>query len=343
MSKNFYQISLTLLELFDAPQIIKRISSSLDSIVNNPAIKDTIFSIALIEVLDIDCKFSLVSEVADNDVIYDSNLRDSEGFRNLFKISECSVISKSSIFCLSLIRNNFSASYITNQLQKVAKKFDLYQEKNYEQRTIFKSLLRFAFVERLLPGKMKKANMRNYYENLKISIRWLTKDPHFWLQYGMANITFKEYDKAQQYFNQSYSIAYSKKQDYDTRGIDAQQARLYILIAIEEKEPFKAYNEFEKANSLLTKLDDSVYKFRQVEKYKDYYEFCYDTLSRKNQVNFLHACREMRKAIDDAESRGYINAGDQKTICRTKKSLDHVISEITFFSKKHGVKEEADI
>ncbi len=58
--KDSFQFSLSLLALLDAPQIKNRITSLLVNIIKNQEHKNTIFSIALIEVLDLKPSFSLL-------------------------------------------------------------------------------------------------------------------------------------------------------------------------------------------------------------------------------------------------------------------------------------------
>ncbi len=110
--KNSLQISLSLLSLFESPQIKDRISILLSTLFKNPSYKETIFAIALIEILDLTANFSLISEVANNNEIYTSSLRNNESFNHLFKLANKHALTKSSLFCLFLIRNDFPASYI---------------------------------------------------------------------------------------------------------------------------------------------------------------------------------------------------------------------------------------
>ncbi len=326
--KHLSQISLTLLSLFNSPQIRDRISSALQGLVTDQETKDTIFSIAFIEILDMPCKFSLISDVADNDIIYSSELQQNQSFKDLFHVNGLEINTKSSLFCLSLVRNHFSPTYVTSQLQKIAQYFNSYSKRDYEQSVIFKSTLRFSFVERLISDENKKGNLRRYYEDLKISVPWLKSNPHFWLQYGMANITFKEYTKAQQYLDQSYSLA-RKKDQYRTDSIDAQQARLHILLAMGGKDPSEIYSAFSKAHSLLDRLDNDVYKFRQVEKYKDFHDACYHLLSKGNKVNFQRASKKMRQVIDNSVDSGEIDASQQQSIKKAKQNLDYIINSIS--------------
>ncbi len=322
-SKNKSQLSLTLLALFNSPQFVDRIASELKPLLSDSEIKDTVFSIAFAEVLDIPCRSSIISDISGNDRIYSSDLKNNKNFKNIFHINGDGINTKSSLFCLSLIRHHFSPTYVTQSLQKISKRFNEYTSKDYEQRTIFLATLRFSFVERLLSDTNKKASLKRYYENLKVSVGWLKNDPHFWLQYGMAQITFKEYSKAQQFLDSSYALAI-KKDKYHTSNIDTQQARLFLLKAMQESEGHKIFDLFSKAHSLLDKLDNDVYKYRQVDTYGDFYSSCYEKLSKGDQVAFQRACQKMEKSIETGVNNGELDLFQQLPVRKAKDKLINI-------------------
>lgn len=325
--KSSLQISLALLYLFEAPQIKEKISQVISGLFEIDSHKDTVFAICLLEVLDLRPTFSLVSEVAGNDAVYNVSVRNNESFRNLFKLSSSQVVSKSSLFCLSLINNHYSSTYITSKLLEIAKKFNKYKKKDFEQDRIFKSMLRFSSVERLLPGANKLSNLNRYYEDLKVAVPWLKNDPHFWLQYGMANIAYKEYGKAQQFIDQAYAIA-NKKDNYHTSNIDTQQARLFLVLAMRENVSSKIYELFQKAHKLLSSLDNDIYKFRQINKYRDFFEDSYSKLSRKNKTAFKGVCERLVREIEIAESRGEIDIYQQRSIGKAKNNLIYMVDKM---------------
>jgi len=326
-NKNKSQLSLTLLAIFNSPQFVDRIANELQPLLSDIEIKDTVFSIAFAEILDIPCRRSIISDISGNDRIYSSELNNNENFKNLFHVNGEGINTKSSLFCLSLIRHHFSPTYVTQSLQKIAKRFNEYKSKDYEQRTIFLATLRFSFVERLLSDTNKKSSLKRYYENLKVSVNWLKNDPHFWLQYGMAQITFKEYSKAQQFLDSSYALA-MKKDRYHTSNIDTQQARLFLLMAMQESEGHKIFDLFSKAHSLLDKLDNDVYKYRQVDIYGDFYSSCYEKLSKGNQVAFQRACQKMEKSIEIGVNNGELDLIQQLPVRKAKDKLVNIQAAI---------------
>lgn len=323
---NQMQISLALLTIFDSPQMAARIKDVISDLFDTSNFKDTVFSIAILEILNSpNMNSSFISEVAMNNTIYDANFRSNNSFKQMFKFSGNSVISKSSLFCQSLIKNHFEASYITSQLQKIAKKFSAQQGNSFAEERIFKATLRFSFIERLLPTHNKKSNLFKYYEDLKVSVPWLVSDPHYWVQYAMARIPYKDYTKAQSCLDHAYGLA-KNKFNYHTSNIDTQQGRLYLLKAIESVDQSEASNHFKEAHKTFSSLDDDVYKFRQIEKYRDYFESQFKNLSRPNRAYLVTCCQQVLKTIERAANSGSVNLAHQKAVAKTHENLSFILS-----------------
>lgn len=297
LEENKSQISHTLLSIFNSPQIINRIKDLFHYVSGNNEYKDTVFAICLLEVLGLPTNFSLISTLSDNTAIYKTELRENTCFKQLFKEDGCSIISKSSLFSISFIQNAYTSSYITNKLLGLAEKFDKLRSTSDSALTLFKSLLRFSFIERILPDAGKLNSLTKYYEELKIKVNWLKFDPHYWLQYGMARMSYGHLDKAQSNLDESYALARTKEY-YDTSYIDTQQARLYILKALKESDGKIVWDYFLKAHNLLNSLLDDVYKYRQVATYKSIYDKKYNILSVKDREKFKEIVLTMRQRVE---------------------------------------------
>lgn len=319
-----YQLSLALLHLFKAPQIKDRLDSLLLKLLENKNYKQIVFCICILSMLDIPAELSLIADLVGNDEIYSLDLLSNPSLKQIFKVSHNNVSSRSGLFSIFLLQTYFSPSYITKQLQGIAHRLNSYSKKDSSQDKIFKATLRFSFIERLLPGAQKRSTLLEHYENLKVSVPWLKSDPHFWLQYAMANITFKDFSKAQTFLQQAYSLAY-KKQHYDTQSIDTQQARLLILKSIGEADAASAFSLFEQAHHLMIKLDENVYKFRQVPLYKDFHDAWGAKLSKKNAILFQRSCQKILSDINLAESRSIIDHTSVAQSIKAKEALSAIL------------------
>lgn len=281
------QISLNLLALLSSPQMILRVRDLLDGLLSNNHYRDTIFAIALLSATDKPLTSSLISEIALNDAIYSSELRTNENFKQIFQIKGTKILAKSSIFAVALISQQFQATYVVDQLLKIVSTID---DGLDDLKDIQKSLLRFSVVERLLPEKHRMQNLVRYYEHLKREISWLKSDPHFWLQYGMAQLTYKHFPKAQGYFDQAYALA-KQKHNYHTDHLDTQQARLFLMQTIAVDDLPRAFQLFQDGHKIIRSLPDDVHKYRQVQLYKDIFEKKFPLFSKAQKNSFEQACK----------------------------------------------------
>jgi len=286
------QFSLALLGVLHAPQIVERVKGLVAHLLADPKKKDTIFAIAVLSFLDLQLTSSLVAEIAMNDEIYSSDLRNDPAFQQMFALRGSQIRTKSSPFALALISHQFNPTYVVDQLLRIVSKIGDGWGEVKEKKEIQKSLLRFSVVERMLPEKQRKTNLVRYYDSVKRQVQWLGTDPHFWLQYGMTQLTYKDYDTAQKFFKQAYSLA-ERKSGYHTTHIDTQQARLHLMRALEVPDIADAQKLFGDANKLLRSTPNDVHRYRQVELYSGIYTQLYPRFNGTGKAYFEQACRAM--------------------------------------------------
>ncbi|MGU5793454.1 SIR2 family protein [Aeromonas hydrophila] len=294
--ENDSQLSLLLLSILNSPYMRSKVVELTANLKGDKKVEAVVFSICLCKILDIEINKSIISELSDNEKIYESDFLQSKEFKTLFGPFDGINKSMSSLFGLFIIKSTFSPTFMIERLLFIAERFNKRDSKDFEQEKIFKSVLKFSVVERILPSSSKIGQIQRYYKQLKVVVPWLTEDSHFWLQYAMSYIAFEQYDKAQQYLNEAYSIA-RKKQGYHTDNIDTQQAKLYLLAAEKIADGRIVYDNFTRANALLSALKNDVYKVRQVLKYKNFYDSNYKKLSKSNKVDFLYACQNMLTSL----------------------------------------------
>lgn len=343
--KNKYnsQLSFILLGLLDSDNIKNKISKQTDEIYKNDKYKDTVFAICLCEAINIKANASLISELlVDNNEIFTTKLRNNKEFRTLFSLVNGDVKSKSSVLALSLLNNSFSDSYIVNKLLSIVKKLDDSKIHHDNFSHIQKTLLRFRFVEMILPKK--KSALNKYYEQLKINCNWLMRSPHYWVQYAMCRLAFDDYKKAQDYLTTAYEQAKNKNKDYYTDDIDTQQSRLYLNKAISISDNIESFKLFEKAHLLLSKLPNDGRKFRQIILYKDIFDIKYQRFSGKQKVAFEHSVKHALYQADqaimgDLDPRVIYDSKQMKFINFAERDLLHIINEIKTGRENKKIKE----
>ncbi|MGY9273472.1 SIR2 family protein [Citrobacter freundii] len=319
--ENVSQFSVTLLTLLNSPQIKNKLSGLLLQIKKNKKYENTIIAICLCQILGIDTNRSIISELAGNDAIYDPVFTANKNFKEIFNFNNGRVINGSSLFCVFLVKNNFTATAITQRMLAIASKFSQLNTKDHEQDRIFKAMLKFSFVEQLLPEHLKVGNLQRYYEDLKVEVSWLSYNPHFWLQYAMCYIVFENYPRAQRFLDQAYALAVQKT-NYHTNNIDTQQAKLYLLSSDKIADGAVVYSNFEKANSLLNNLNVDIYSLRQITKYKGFHIENYKKLSKSNKAKFLDSCKKMLDKITSYEGDDSVSQG---ILLRAKDALTSIV------------------
>ncbi|EKO3405044.1 SIR2 family protein [Vibrio fluvialis] len=298
--RNEAQVSLALIDFLDSPVIKDKITLPFNQLKKNPEFESTILAICLSQIIGVPTTKSLISELAGNDSIYLPEFINMQEFRQLFYMKNGEISNSSSILAVCIIKEHFSASQVTSHLLRIASKFNDLGRKDAIQERVFKSMLKFSFVERILPRTAKVGNLQRYYEDLKVHIPWLRNDPHFWLQYAMSFIAYKKYLKAQSCLDQAYDLAKARR-DYHTNNIDTQQARLWLLEASTFSDGNKAYSNFSKAHNLLRQLKNDIYKFRQINRYKEFYDDNFSKLPKKSKPTFFSACKDILALIEKLE------------------------------------------
>lgn len=322
------QISLLLLGLLSSPYIKNKIQQQTSLIYSNKQFKKTVFAICICEVANVNPTASLVSEISGSNAIYSVSLRRYDPFNQLFKVGATSITSKSSVLSLSLLNNTFKDIYVRDALLDIVEKTDSIKGQEVEIKRIFKSLLRFHIVERILP--QNQSVLDRYYEQLKLRCTWLTESPHFWVQYAMCRLSFSDYSRAQKYLSNAYQKADAKKGSYHTDNIDTQQARLYLNQCIDTAQPSESFQLFDKAHKLLESLPVEGQKFRQVLLYKKVYDTKYQWFSKKHKVNFEHASKRMLKQAMHHEPTKEVayNSKMIKFIYLAEETLKEIIESI---------------
>jgi hypothetical protein len=320
---NNSQFSSSLLSIFDAPQIKDRLRGLITPLLRNPDYQSMIFSICLLEELGLPRSTTLISEIADNDAIWDAKVTDDPSFRQLFEIRHGKVASKSAILTHTLLTNFFKSFYIVSRLLDLAEKYDRIRDTGEIQYQIFLSLVRFSTVERMLPDEGKVNSLIRYYEDLKIRVPRQISNPMFWLQYGMARISHNQLSEAQAHISAAYRLA-DRRDYFDTSAIDTQQARIHLMVAIQSSDGRNAWEQFEKAHKILSALTDDKFKFRQLPLYLEFYEKKYELIPSKSKAGFAAAIRHTRSLIQKSTRFSQYSVEADASLWYARRCLDRI-------------------
>lgn len=319
------QMSVLLLDILDSPHIKEKLKNIVDNLLcSNDELKRVTVIALFLCMLDIKVDTALVSHFAGS-VAYSSNVINNENFIDIFRVDRSLFMSKSSIFCQKVIRDFVSADYTMKVMLDIASTLDN-NGNGYVYDTIFKSCLKFSTIERVLPEEDKLKNIISYYERLKRCIKWLVNDPHFWLQYAMGHISCKNYEKAQLLIKNAYGKA-KAKDNYYTDNIDTQQARLYMLMAMDASSTLEAVELFNDGHRILLKVPNSIYKYRQIRLYKKFYDEVKSNLDFNYINKILQMCNEMITSINTKNE--FLEIDNESSIRNARiRELNEIINDV---------------
>ncbi len=293
------QISIFLLSLFESEQIKSSLDKLIFPLLKEENSKKTLLSILLLNLMDIELSRIIISEISSSDTIMDASFLEDYCFNELFNLDKGLIQIKSSILAKFIIKTYYTSPFLKEFLLNLIEKTQKLKESDKVWNKIERELLRFHFVEQLLDDDNKKAFLKNYFESLKQKkvLRWLEYEPHYWLQYAMSDIAYKNFPSAQKKLDTAYSLA-ERKNDYDFSAIDNQQARLYLLEAIEKStRGDNAFQLFLKANNLLSLNENARYHAKQMTLYKKFYVEKYKDIPKKNKETFKDIIKERYQEI----------------------------------------------
>jgi hypothetical protein len=294
------QLSLALLSLFKSSQIKNSLDSLVYPLVKDEAMKKTVLSIFLLNLIDVPTSRILISEMSQSNLIMHAEIFKNKNFQELFIANDSmNIKTKSSLLSKFIIREYFTYTALQKYLIEIVERSVNLRKNDKVWGKIQRELLRFHSVEQMVADTHKKIFLKNYFENLKKhpKMRWLEKEPHYWLQYAMADIANEEFEKAQVKLDTAYSHA-ENKSNYDTSSFDNQQARLYILKAMNKSiRGDQAYSLFLDADKLLSLILNTRFDAKQISTYKKFYDKKFKVLSKENKKAFLEIILQRHKHL----------------------------------------------
>ena len=326
------QLSNVLIDVLNSTHIKNEVAKLLLQAFKNETIKMNVFVICLLDAMNIPATLSLVSDISQNDFPL-SNFSNTNEIRHLFTINyfNSSIDTKSSIYSAYLLKEHFETSYVINKclfiLQYLEDRYTK-QRLDYARNDIRINLFRFNFIESILSDTSKTSMLVRYFEEIKNNMPFHINNPQYWLQYGMAHISLKNYEKAARYFENAYDKARFWN-DYDVHKINNQKARLNLILAsLSSTNIEEAMKLFIEADNLLSKHDNDVYKFKVISKYYNFYESKKHTLSKPQCVRVKQACTHKLRDLLTLQKYDLNNFRQEKVYRDAEAQLSSIIQSI---------------
>ena len=300
-------LSSILLKFFNSENIQKLLDESLFDLRDTKSKeRDIIFNIILLGILPFSPRKSLISDLCGNDHVHTQEFKKSSLTKMLITFKSSNVEVSSGILSRYVLNRYFNGREIVDRVIDIITFFEKSRSEHLIN-NLFKELMRFKNINYMLPELHRAENLLNFYGRLKNIISWVKFSPHFWLQFGMANMFLGDYPQAQKCFETAYGTA---KNDpyYDTKYIDNQMARWHIefSITIESSDDPRVIEHVSQAFKLLSSQPIDYYYCKQACMFDGFYKAHFQSLSKKNKTTFEKNIKNIHSRIIK-ETDGEIN------------------------------------
>lgn len=321
-----------LLDIVKSESVSKKINDLYDEIVKNDIKKKLLLGVIINTSVPLDLKLSDLT-IALGISSLSSQIKKDKYLNELIDIDENNIKSKSAIFSKNIITTqNLSKDVLLVMKEMIINANKLWLGKS--NLTILRQLISISNINEIVDYKNKQIRKEvvEYFDELK-DFNYYKNNNFFWLQYAMACLDDRQYDRANKYFDIAYKKSYEKDPNFDTYQIDTQYAR-YLLEEATYSDSYKSnpFEIFEKAHNTLVSTfqkrpGQSYYVFRQVPTYYDLIKKYIHNIPFNERNNMQDLCKEMKEKIDE-----YLRKNRKRdldgSIDIAIKSLDRCIREI---------------
>lgn len=325
------EISLILTDILKSKQIQEKITDSVKNIMNDESSKYMFFLICLLNVLNIKISVAILKYILDD---YDYKIFNNKELEHFFQLDLFSkqINAKSSIFSSYILSYIFDSQYVLDKCIDLLIKLENHH--SYENDYMLAGsldglkvdLFRFNFIESILPNTNKLNNLTSYYTAIQNNIPKVARDPQYWLQYAMCFIAYNnKFDKGQKYLDKAYECAQNTR--YDLHKIDNQQARLYLKQALYIKNPSEALDYFYKANEVLTKHRNDIYKYKIMLDYKKFVNNNYTLFDETTKQFILNVCKKHHEILTNFINETFY--ANHFTLNNCLSSLEWIINRLS--------------
>lgn len=282
-----------LLGILNSSHIQQNFKSLFSSITTDNKNIKTIITAFVLKMLGVsDPAPHTIAAMSQETAIFQPAFRLNGEIRQLFNSYRGSIAPKSSVLAEFSLQNFLNTSTLVGALVQIAKSTREKAVGDEMYWKYYRELASFKNIQKMLPEKGKRESLIRFYEGLR-EIELERKNPHFWLQYAIARLTFPDAENlshVKTYLDTALALA-SKKERYTTTDIETQYARYHLEYANNTSlEPLAAFDQFKLAHSILSRIT-TIEKFKK-EPYRP--ARLYEVFFRKhgdrfneNELNFV--------------------------------------------------------
>ncbi len=306
-----------LVSVLNSPDIQKRFADIISALTDKKDYYNVIIVVLVLDVLSINPSTELVMELLNTTVVNTTAFRNSSIVRQILDISHDRAIVRSSVLARFLLTTLQDTDILLDTLVAIATTAANYKDKALYE-TIFRSLTVYSTLASIFPEKGRRQNIIKFFEQMK-NFDQTRHNPYFWLQYAIARLFFKDYEKAGTYFETAY--AYGKAwPHFNTFQIDNHYSRYLLEKAIEENDHTQCMTAYREAHAIISRQvvtnENRHYPYRVAIKYFDFYSQFYEKIEASDQKFMLNSCSYIVDKINALPPR--LRANRYVTECEEK-------------------------
>lgn len=322
------ELQAVLVDIVESPDMHNRFKSIFGQIIAGSPLQDVIILSLALKSLNYSADSYIISDLIGVSSLSKVLKSVPKDISEIIKLSSNGVFMKSSIVSRYILNNFTSGMFVVDLLIKIANKSYSLMHFNSIYKNIFFDLQRCSVVQTLLPESQKRESLINYFQAIK-NIGRNKWSPHFWVQYGIARLSFKDYDLARECFKTAYGYG-EALDNFDTYQIDNHYARLIIESSLESRNKNASIDAVRESHKLLMKQMNRVnfnkhYPFRVASSYLDVVNAFKMHLSKDDKQMFIDYSEDFLKKI---HSLPY-NFAQNRYVNKCKKSMDQIKEMLT--------------
>jgi hypothetical protein len=321
-----------LLGLLNSPQIRDKFNPLFNEAKKSKSFAKNIVAAFALNMIDISSPtFHMIAAMTGDSSIFSPLFKNSESAKQLFNSERGIITPKSSVLAEYALKNFPDTTLLVNSLIEICRSTRKKAEASELYWDIYRALASFRHIQKMLPDAGKRDALIAFYEGLR-SIDIERKNPHFWLQYAIARLSFadsKDLELAKQCLDTALSLA-KIKPNYTTTDIETQYARYHLEYAMNTLEDAEvAFSEFKNGHELILKITaKEKYKrepFRPARLYEQFYRKFARSLNADQKQYILLACESILGNINKLPPR----TAEDKTVIATQDSLEAMRKSLT--------------
>lgn len=319
-----------LLGLLKSPAIISRFNHIIDNIKNRNNFYEALVLILVSKIFDLNLNLDMLSDAIDGTLVGNQMFRRNQIVKEFIDFGNFQIKVKSSILAEVILDKIVDGSIIKKVMVKTFVNFDK-KKNNPNYRRVLRSLLSYTNMQRILnhDDPKYKSIIIEFFEEVR-QCAFCKNNPHYWLQYAIVKLDYRDFPLAETFFKNAYSFA-AKKDNFDTYQIDNHYARFLLENEINSGNDNTCMDIFMKAHNILidTKHDKDTkyYPFRVARNYKPFFDRFYNNMTVKNKAIFMKSCEEMLAMIENyyRVAPSYAN---RKDVRAAKEQLEQIVASV---------------